>query len=157
MSESNGDGVAPRIATIDELRAAMTTEVTLEGTSARMGAPVRVRIRRLREEQWRLMLPDPVPGQDAWPADEAGRQAALTAYLAALDPAGRSAWHEMWAEVWSRLIAAAVVEPRLSVADARLLTEDSQTLGRSILEFSDLLAPAPAPAPVAEPSEVAAG
>lgn len=157
MIEDNGHGIVARIATLDELRTAMTTEVTLDGASARLGAPLRVRIRRVREEQWRLMLPDPVPGQDAWPADEAGRQAALTAYLAALDPAARSAWHEMWAEVWSRLIAAAVVEPRLSVADARLLTEDSQALGRSILEYSDLLAQAPAPTPVAEPSEVPAG
>lgn len=144
--------------TIDELMAATETRVTLPALSALLGHERAVRVRRIGRAEYLAHLPAPPPGAHEWPREEWAQRE--QAWLATLDEATRRSRQAALDDVPAQLVAAACLEPALTVEQARRLGDDATVVAAEVLRFSGLLGasePAAEAGPEApEPAAVAA-
>lgn len=138
MSGPNGhlpDGA--KVITLAQLTAANRKYVKVPGLSARLGEDVYVRIRAIRRAAYVQMLPPPPPGSESWKDD--GRAEQLLAWLASLPDGERAQRQRDLDEVTYKVVAAGMVEPAVSVDEARDWADDADVIAVEILRFSGML------------------
>lgn len=135
MSTTNGH--YGQLLTLEELIQATTECVVLPRQSERAGREVAVRIRVLGRTEYLLMLPSPIPGSETWPDDERAQRYAQ--WRQEQTPEALRAHDREWYELALKIIAAATIDPPLTVDQARLLGDDIEYLSQRILEFSGLV------------------
>lgn len=131
------------IATLEEVLAATEKRVRLPGLSEAVGQPRGFLIRRIGFTEYLSFLPAPPPGSHEWPEDRQAWSARERAWLETLSPEVRDARRAALREVVYKVVAAAVLDPALTVDQARRLGEDATVLMTEILAFSKILLPRP--------------
>ncbi len=132
-----------QIATVEEILAGTETTADLPGLSGRLGAPRRVRIRRIGRAEYLSLLPPLPPGAHEWPREEwAARE---LAWIETLPPEALEARRQQARDVLFRVVALATIEPALTLEQARRLGDDALVVAAEVLRFSGL-----APEPAAE-------
>jgi hypothetical protein len=127
--------------TLARLLAATETEVALPITSERLGTPVTIKVRRISSPEHRAFLPALPPESETWGTTEwLDRQRAWLATLSADELDERRA---LYAMVAARIVAAAALDPVLTVDEARRLGDEADTVAVEILRFSGLVQNAP--------------
>jgi hypothetical protein len=149
IGPTNG-GRPARLATIAEILAASETEVALPALSATVGEPCVLKIRKLARAEFLLCLPPSPPGSDSWaredwPANEA-------AWIETLEPDVLEARRRTLADLNVKLVAMAVLDPALSLDQARRLGDDALVVAAEILRFSGITSEATTVEPVADPA-----
>lgn len=145
------------IATLEEVLAATQKRVRLPALSEAVGRPRGFLIRRIGFTEYLSFLPLPPPGSHEWPEDRQAWSARERAWLETLSPEARDARRAALREVVYKVVAAAVLDPALTVDQARRLGEDATVLMTEILAFSKILLPRPGAAQgTADPERPAA-
>lgn len=125
-----------RIATLEEIMAASETEIALPGLTAAMGEPRGLRVRKLARAEFLLALPPNPPGAESWaPEDWSAKE---EAWLATLTPDELQRRREILADLNVTVVAAAAVEPALTLEQARRLGDDALIAASEILRFSGI-------------------
>jgi hypothetical protein len=154
MSLTNGrlpPGAA--MLTLELLERATTALVRVPGASQKTGQEVYVKIRAIRKADYAAMIPPAPPGSEAWPEDREARDRLWREWLEGLPEDQRQARTLAAAEVTYKVIAAGLVEPRMTADDARALGDDADEIAVAILRLSGLLPPeTPTEAAAAESS-----
>jgi hypothetical protein len=125
-----------RIATIEEILAASETEIALPGLSASVGEPRTLKVRKLARAEFLLALPPSPPGAESW--DKADWAAKEEAWLATLEPGQLQARRQILADLNVTVVAAAAIDPTLTIEQARRLGDDALVVAAEILKFSGI-------------------
>lgn len=126
----------PRLATIEEILAASETEIALPGLSASLGEPVSIKVRKLGRAEFLLALPPSPAGSESWAKEDWA--AKEEAWLATLEPAQLQARRQTMADLNIKVLAAAALDPVLTLEEARRLGDDALVAAAEILRFSGI-------------------
>lgn len=142
--------------TLDLLEQASVKNVLLPRMTERLAREMFVRIRTIRAADYLACIP-PIPGSDTWPTDDqTARQDHYLAWLATLAPDALEAHQRMNADLAYKIVSLGVVDPRLTVEQARHLAADADVVATEILRFSGLLKEPKSQEEMKEPAEASA-
>lgn len=142
MSSDNGT----RIASKEELRQKTRETLTLPRASARLGRPFTVEFRAIDDSEVWLLSPELPEEAETWPEKLDLRQAALKAWETSLTREQRTARRREQYAVNYGVIAAALVDPPMTVVEVQnIIPGDVTFLANRILAFSGIgVVPPPA-------------
>lgn len=138
---SNGLPAGAELATKELLRAANIKAVRVPGLSAALGREIYVQVRRLRKADYYAFLP-PMPPEVLEATEAADREARYAAWFARLSPDEQGARRRANLAVVYQVLAAAMVEPRVSAEEAVEYADDADVIATAVLELSGILEPA---------------
>lgn len=142
MSTANGhvpEGAT--IATLEMLRKANTALRKAPRLSEQIGQDVYVRIRAIRAVVYQeAMPPQPIEAVE-WPKDGKDREAAVQRWFDGLPEAERESRRAILHQVAFKIVAAGLIDPRVTVETAGDFAADADYLADEILVFSGILKP----------------